>query len=344
MEYFVLFTAVLLIVYLIFGVVDWKHVTPYKLMSRMHTNILKGIAIFMIVWGHIGARLGVHNLQFIGGVGVALFLLCSGYGLYTSYQNNGLKNYWKKKIFKVILPFYLVEIIGLAITGELSVTVILRDFLFIRPATSYGWFMGYLVCCYIIFWIAMKCSEKFKISKISSFAILSIAFAIWFVSDSLFFANPNMPFLWARQMMSFLIGVVLSYGLQNKKLSGHLPLCRSTGLIILSVIFGAGMIEITQLEVIKNLPYILSNMMALFTVLPLAIAVLTFTACFQRVVNNRLFLLSGGISFEIYLVHAFTLSLVEQNMVRVLLFILITFVLAWITHFVVGWVNKKIKL
>jgi peptidoglycan/LPS O-acetylase OafA/YrhL len=84
--------------------------------------------------------------------------------------------------------------------------------------------------------------------------------------------------------------------------------------------------------------------MALFTVLPLAIAVLTFTACFQRVVNNRLFLLSGGISFEIYLVHAFTLSLVEQNMVRVLLFILITFVLAWITHFVVGWVNKKIKL
>lgn len=35
-------------------------------------------------------------------------------------------------------------------------------------------------------------------------------FVIWFVSDSVLFANPDMPFLRARQMLSFPTGVWLA--------------------------------------------------------------------------------------------------------------------------------------
>ena len=35
-------------------------------------------------------------------------------------------------------------------------------------------------------------------------------FAIWFVLESVFFANPDMPFLRARQMLSFPAGVLLA--------------------------------------------------------------------------------------------------------------------------------------
>lgn len=35
----------------------------------------------MIVWAHFGAKVGIGGIQFIAGVGVCLFLICSGYGL-----------------------------------------------------------------------------------------------------------------------------------------------------------------------------------------------------------------------------------------------------------------------
>ena len=35
-------------------------------------------------------------------------------------------------------------------------------------------------------------------------------FGIWFVVESVFFANPDMPFLRARQMLSFPSGVLLA--------------------------------------------------------------------------------------------------------------------------------------
>lgn len=41
-------------------------------------------------------------------------------------------------------------------------------------------------------------------------AALFGVFAIWFVLESVYFANPNMPFLRARQMLSFPAGVLLA--------------------------------------------------------------------------------------------------------------------------------------
>lgn len=41
-------------------------------------------------------------------------------------------------------------------------------------------------------------------------AVLIGAFVAWFVLESVFFANPDMPFLRARQMLSFPCGVLLA--------------------------------------------------------------------------------------------------------------------------------------
>lgn len=45
--------------------------------------------------------LSVGGIQFIGGIGVALFLICSGYGLEVSYEKNGLKDFWMKRMLGV---------------------------------------------------------------------------------------------------------------------------------------------------------------------------------------------------------------------------------------------------
>lgn len=135
-----------------------------------------------VVWAHSGAMLSVGGIQFIAGIGVALFLICSGYGLEISYEKNGLKGFWKKRLLGVCLPFWIIELIGLLVTGNFSVKIYLFDISFLKPATGYGWFMGYIVICYLIFYVIKK---KVLDSKLQTVALF-VAFAVWFVLESVF--------------------------------------------------------------------------------------------------------------------------------------------------------------
>ena len=66
--------------------------------------------------------------------------------------------------------------------------------------------MTYIVICYLIFYAVKRLIKDVKIQMLALFG----AFAIWFVLESMFFANPDMPFLRARQMLSFPVGVLLA--------------------------------------------------------------------------------------------------------------------------------------
>ena len=203
MIYFILLTGLMLVCYLL-GFI--KKPEKYQWMDRNYTTTIKGFSILTVIWAHSGAMLSVGRIQFIAGIGVALFLMCSGYGLEISHENNGLVNFWKKRLLGVCLPFWLVELVGLLITGEFSIKTYLLDFFFLNSATSYGWFMGYIVICYLIFYAIKRLIKDSKMQIIALFGL----FVIWFVLDSVLFANPDMPFLRARQMLSFPAGVLLA--------------------------------------------------------------------------------------------------------------------------------------
>lgn len=91
------------------------------------------------------------------------------------------------------------------VTGTFSISAYLMDSVFVRPATSYGWFMGYIVVCYLIFYVVKRFAPDEK-----RMTVFFGAFAVWLVLESVFFANPDMPFLRARQMLSFPCGVLLA--------------------------------------------------------------------------------------------------------------------------------------
>ena len=90
-------------------------------MDRNYTTAIKGYSILTVVWAHSGAMLSVGGIQFIAGIGVALFLMCSGYGLEVSYEKNGLIGFWKKRLLGVCLPFWVVELVGLFATGIFTI-------------------------------------------------------------------------------------------------------------------------------------------------------------------------------------------------------------------------------
>lgn len=217
MKYFALFTFLIFALYLI-GFV--KKPGQVQWMDRSYTTAIKGFSILTVIWAHSGARLSVGGIQFIAGIGVALFLICSGYGLEISYEKNGLQGFWKKRLLGVCFPFWLIELIGLVVTGAFSFKTYLLDFFFLKPATSYGWFMGYIVICYLIFYAVKRFVPAEK-----RMAVLVGAFVAWFVLESIFFSNPDMPFLRARQMMSFPCGILLA--MHKKKIEAALTKTKS---------------------------------------------------------------------------------------------------------------------
>lgn len=68
-----------------------------KLLSVGYTTVLRGIAILMVYLQHTMGGLGSRFFTPLGGGGVAIFLIISGFGLSESYKKKGLSQYWKKK-------------------------------------------------------------------------------------------------------------------------------------------------------------------------------------------------------------------------------------------------------
>lgn len=64
-----------------------------RLLGFNYTNCLRGIAILLIMSGHIVGTMGFRYINPFGGTGVALFLFLSGFGCNESYKHKGLGNF-----------------------------------------------------------------------------------------------------------------------------------------------------------------------------------------------------------------------------------------------------------
>ncbi len=287
-------------------------------MSRDYTNALKGFAILTVLWAHAGAWSGVEGIQFIAGIGVVLFLLCSGYGLQISFEKNGLKGFWKKRLLRVALPFWLVETIGLRVTEQWDFKTCASNALMLKPVLGFEWFIQFIVICYILFYfvqlVAMKrTSEETEALDEKLFYGL---FLLWFVIDSLFLVNPVMPFLRARQMLSFPLGVSIARHRKQAETIFSKP-----RVFLIGFFAGILFMAVTQLEAVKELPYLIQNLLSLFTVLPLAVALISLTNWWRMLADNNVLKALGLVSYEVYLVHIFTLGLLRGTLWSNIIFV-----------------------
>lgn len=84
---FILFIS---IAFILLVAANWKcKTTQWRLiLDRNYTNVLRGLAMVMIMFGHVGGAYE-ESVWFspLPAVGVALFLMLSGYGNNESYLN-----------------------------------------------------------------------------------------------------------------------------------------------------------------------------------------------------------------------------------------------------------------
>lgn len=85
--------------------------------SKDYSMIGKGLAIAIVVYGHLGEFFHIRYLTPLGGIGVAMFLILSGYGINESWKKNGYQDYWKKRFVSVYIPYLIIEVATIPLRG-----------------------------------------------------------------------------------------------------------------------------------------------------------------------------------------------------------------------------------
>lgn len=185
-----------------------------KFLSIMHTDQLRGIAIFFVVLGHLWVHVSKIKPQIIlSGESVSLFLILSGYGLAISTKNFfiSFKEFCIKRIKRVMLPYWLVTIFilfadYLILNRILKFDQLVMTLLGINTKIEVvnldyvRWFVTYVLLWYLLFYLFFI---KFR-SRYSSVLLLIVSFII--LPLNYYF----LKIIWWNQFFSFPLGCLLA--------------------------------------------------------------------------------------------------------------------------------------
>jgi len=87
----VIFPTVLLALYVVGFLFKDKNKLAYDFMSFGYSNAYRAMVVLIIMLQHVAGGSGVRYLTPLGGIGVAVFLISSGYGLNESYKRRGVR-------------------------------------------------------------------------------------------------------------------------------------------------------------------------------------------------------------------------------------------------------------
>ena len=288
------------------------------------------MAILMIVLMHTSCNFGMRVFTPCGGIGVAMFLILSGYGLSESFKKKQTHNFWKNKFTKIWVPYAVVLSVAKCCNEASFEPHVLLQYLCID---SPYWYVSFLFYNYLLFYACHKVKWLYKYRY--------ILFVLW--GCMLFLFDTRIR---AEQILSFVSGMWLSenkeyvYGLLLKKRN-----CACAFAVLLSVS--------TMALVVKQLPSLrmcietnrmLQNGVELLVKYPFALLlVLLLSVCMSLYKNRVIKVLNGNrflafcstISLELYIVHFSLIPVLDKSaqVITMLLFLLLSFSLSVILHY-----------
>ncbi|EKN3337479.1 TPA: acyltransferase family protein [Yersinia enterocolitica] len=257
------------------------------MISKNSSLNIKALAIIMVLVGHL---IGVNKLSVpipfidIATFGVSLFLFISGYGLVKSYESNGLKNFFIKKIKSVYMPFAIATVLVGMAKGYFSDRwfEIIKTILFINPKLPIDgtmWYIYFIAVWYILFYVSFRFLSnnllRILFLSVSSVLIYKIPF-----SQSYDVAS----FLFSFHAFTFTLGVAVAMCGEYKK-----ELMLALGCMCM-VVF----LYLFYLHFLSYDP--LNHVMASLISAPAIIFIVSYFD-----VKIKILSFIGGISYEVYL-------------------------------------------
>lgn len=297
-----------------------------KVLSRTTTAALQGLAILLIICCHfIGGGYGIRYLTPFGGIGVAIFLFVSGYGLAESNKAKGIEHFWEKKVVRILIPYLL----------WLPFYWIILKFVPLNCSLSYPfpryWYLEFLFLFYAVYWIFAKWLPKYTV-----FSLVCVGLVSFFV----------FPCLQAEQSFSFLLGVVASeYKNRFQKT------IEKRYLLYVLVLFVSGVLLLAA----KQMPQIRSFgenslVMKLVQIIMKSSFALSLVIMINLIVESnsidwlvKLLSVLGAYSLEAYMVQMTFLTSINHIWMKLLLFLFITIVVSVIIHYLSKLLSNVIK-
>lgn len=278
-------------------------------MSRDYTTCMKGFAITIIMLSHCSSYWGVYYTP-LGGIGVAIFLILSGYGLNESFKKNGLKGFWPKRIGRMMLP-YAIAIGIMTIVCGYSFLWFLQNVLCVK---TYYWFIAYMMYWYIAFWV-VSATPFLKEHRVPVFLVLSLL--------CFFFLNHE-------QALSFTAGVILSQYKSEIKQYATKHSKRVDAYSIILIMMAILALGAKQLPTIRETsdPII---MKALEFILKFGagFGLILFFRNSKVLHHSKFLLFTGVISYELYLVHYPFYTIVGSSLWAMITLINCSYIVAW---------------
>ena len=163
-------TLVVTIILSLVAILSIRHEQTPAFLTTQHGSELKGLAILMVIFGHIGYLLSrdhsfLSPLSGSAGVGVDIFLILSGFGLAVSALKKELSplEFYKKRFVKIFIPMWAVIALLLILDHfvhglNYSGTTILQSFLgFFPDSNPFGaldsplWYFTLITFYYLLF-------------------------------------------------------------------------------------------------------------------------------------------------------------------------------------------------
>lgn len=173
-------------------------------------NAVKYIAALLVVNGHMflfgGGSHDLCDYMNLGACCVGIFFFFSGYGLIYSYSTKGngyLKNFFSKRLLKLIIPLITAYTLALPIyaliQGPVRLDTFLTTLLWGGPYLRFSWFVSEIAVVYLMFLIAMKMGGCLlsKLTRLTLFIVVLMG---------MLFAT-SQPLWYSVSLPSFIIGI-----------------------------------------------------------------------------------------------------------------------------------------
>lgn len=162
----------------IYGRATWND----EFMSLSQTKALQGFSAICIMFHHMAQKTCaswlepkyiIHGLDVFEPIGyffVGIFLFCSGYGLYKSYQKktNYLNGFFSRRILPIIVAFYVTACIFLIVRMLIGEKMNLPQLIYyitgLQLSNGNAWFAVTLPIFYFIFYMAFKYCKNEKVA------------------------------------------------------------------------------------------------------------------------------------------------------------------------------------
>ena len=202
----------------------------FKLLSDYRT-FLMGIAIISIIIFHFTEDCHSYNYMFklpirgyynyISSVGVDIFLMLSGLGLYYSMnKNDKVIQFYKKRYVRILIPYLLVAIPALiqyCIVKNEGLLYFFKELFFINLfliGSRKYWFILFICICYLIFPLLYKYINTSKNKYIVLTKVLLLTFLVTVFIILFKRVNPvlysNISIMLVR-FFPFFIGILCGY-------------------------------------------------------------------------------------------------------------------------------------